>query len=708
MKKKLSLILIIGILVQALLSNTIFVQAADDPKKPIAYSMIGYALNSPEEVSPGKVSINALTAEGSISLTTKKLTQEEVDIIVNSSSSWAIKNGSFIEICYNKAGQVVTINKLYNLTAANCYFDTMKYGAEFSPTKDGNAGNLLAAGWVLDKTEGNIVIGDTNHFEEKYDLSDDVKVYEINTNTNTIDSRELAQLPVTQKTDGEYYKTANRQMAIIVFDSNYLNADSAKVSEIYYLTPQTMVEEKYLIEYDTMALYSCYPDTESGGVLEKPMSRPWLAYTEPFEIVPDKMYFVGDNDVAIYLFNTKDGLVLLDAGWPNCGYLYWSAIEELGFDPRDIKYILLTHGHADHYGTAYEFEKVLNNAGKDPVVYQTYEDTFGYDIYGYPEIGATLKDLPVRSMTDKYYTWEKWVNFGDVRLKPVFTGGHTPGTSSFIFEVTKNDGEVVSFGYMGGYGTVNAVKQGYLRLAFVHGLRYLQQNVEVDYSLPQHMAHFPMLEINKAAEKVGIPFLEALTPGNEEWVNFLERRMVMQTSEEYLQKWRENPYTADGRPIALSAIPVTNEAGGPWKRDEGVYNVTLVDSGKLMHGFNLLQNPNEAFDGVINMYGDNLGDGFQITRDGYMHDPDKWFLQLSLNVDDDYTGVVTGLETGNGPVEAIRDDWSEILRTVYFDSKEEAEAVLAMLEKGKTYEVTMDKNSQILVPEDYTQTFRLK
>lgn len=97
-----------------------------------------------------------------------------------------------------------------------------------------------------------------------------------------------------------------------------------------------------------------------------------------------------------------------------------------------------------------------------------------------------------------------------------------------------------------------------------------------------------------------------------------------------------------------------------------------------------------------------------ITRDGYVHDPDQWFLQISMHVNDDYQGEFSDLtDATNGPIESVHGDhWYEIIRTEYFDSKEDAERVMAALKNGGTYIVTMDKNSNILLAEDIMDTFR--
>ena len=71
----------------------------------------------------------------------------------------------------------------------------------------------------------------------------------------------------------------------------------------------------------------------------KKTPRPWDGYMEPFKIV-DSVYYVGVYQVCTHLIDTGDGLFLIDAGYSNCLYMIIDSIHRLGFDPRDIKYIL--------------------------------------------------------------------------------------------------------------------------------------------------------------------------------------------------------------------------------------------------------------------------------------------------------------------------------------------------------------------------------
>ncbi len=72
----------------------------------------------------------------------------------------------------------------------------------------------------------------------------------------------------------------------------------------------------------------------------------------------DDLYYVGDRLVCVHLIRTDTGLILLDAGYPYTKHFLMESIIRLGFDPADVRWIILTHAHWDHYGAANEFRNL--------------------------------------------------------------------------------------------------------------------------------------------------------------------------------------------------------------------------------------------------------------------------------------------------------------------------------------------------------------
>lgn len=79
----------------------------------------------------------------------------------------------------------------------------------------------------------------------------------------------------------------------------------------------------------------------------------------PFKIF-DNLYYVGNNAVSAYLLVTDQGLILIDALYANYTNRIPTDLKQLGFDVKDIKYILCTHGHFDHCEGAGIIQKLSN------------------------------------------------------------------------------------------------------------------------------------------------------------------------------------------------------------------------------------------------------------------------------------------------------------------------------------------------------------
>lgn len=77
------------------------------------------------------------------------------------------------------------------------------------------------------------------------------------------------------------------------------------------------------------------------------------------QIAPN-LWMLKMGMVNAYLLESQDGLVLIDAGWPNKAAVISNAVEDSGHKLTDIRHLVLTHGHIDHAGSGAE---VLERTG---------------------------------------------------------------------------------------------------------------------------------------------------------------------------------------------------------------------------------------------------------------------------------------------------------------------------------------------------------
>ena len=77
---------------------------------------------------------------------------------------------------------------------------------------------------------------------------------------------------------------------------------------------------------------------------------------EPFKVF-DNLYYVGPGYVSVWLLTTPEGNILFDSAQePYVDYVI-NNIRKVGVDPRSIKYIILSHGHLDHFGGAAKIQE---------------------------------------------------------------------------------------------------------------------------------------------------------------------------------------------------------------------------------------------------------------------------------------------------------------------------------------------------------------
>lgn len=150
----------------------------------------------------------------------------------------------------------------------------------------------------------------------------------------------------------------------------------------------------------------------------------WNRPAEPFRLI-DNVHYVGTHGLSAFLITDPKGHVLIDGGLPESAPLIADNIRKLGFEPKDIRYILVNHAHYDHSGglAALKTETgamLLASAGDRPSLESGRTE-------GRPE----LDGFPAVSV-DREIGDGETIELGGIRLTTMVTPGHTPGCTSWL------------------------------------------------------------------------------------------------------------------------------------------------------------------------------------------------------------------------------------------------------------------------------------
>jgi metallo-beta-lactamase class B len=152
----------------------------------------------------------------------------------------------------------------------------------------------------------------------------------------------------------------------------------------------------------------------------------------------DNLYMLGMKTATAWALTTSGGIILFDAMFHyNVKETVVESLVALGLDPAEIKYVIISHAHNDHFGGAAYLQETYGAR-----IVMSVEDW--EHMRSWPQLGSLAPfprdDIAVRDG----YT----ITLGDTTVTLVATPGHTPGTISPIFPV--RDGEDVHYvGYWG-------------------------------------------------------------------------------------------------------------------------------------------------------------------------------------------------------------------------------------------------------------------
>lgn len=185
----------------------------------------------------------------------------------------------------------------------------------------------------------------------------------------------------------------------------------------------------------------------AGGVAsdgDDPLTRPvassraaeWLAPAEPEKIFGTS-YLVGFGGMSVALIDTGAGLVLVDGALPQAAPAILANVRKLGFDPKDIKFILSTEPHFDHAGGLAALARdtgatvVASARGAEGLRSGKHADDDPQRAYG----GSWPAVTRLRVIGDG-----EVLKLGKTSIAAVATPGHTMGSMSWRWQACAGEG----------------------------------------------------------------------------------------------------------------------------------------------------------------------------------------------------------------------------------------------------------------------------
>jgi metallo-beta-lactamase class B len=160
-------------------------------------------------------------------------------------------------------------------------------------------------------------------------------------------------------------------------------------------------------------------------------------FIEPAKVF-DNLYFVGSKIHSSWALTTSEGIILIDTLYTyNSEEEIIGGLKKLGLDPATVKYVIISHAHADHVGGA----KIMQDRFASRIVMGGPDwDSIEKSVNGYPQ-GKPKRDIVADD--------RQKITLGDTTVTILTTPGHTPGTLSMLFTVRDN-GKPINVAYSGG------------------------------------------------------------------------------------------------------------------------------------------------------------------------------------------------------------------------------------------------------------------
>jgi metallo-beta-lactamase class B len=160
----------------------------------------------------------------------------------------------------------------------------------------------------------------------------------------------------------------------------------------------------------------------------------WTTNHKPFRVIGN-VYYVGSKDLASYLIVTSQGDILINSNLPSSVAQIRKNVEALGFHFKDIKILLISHGHSDHAAGSAEIKRLTGAKymvmdADVPLVESGGKDDFQYGSDAGSHFSATKVERVLRDGDE--------VKLGGVVLVAHKTAGHTKGCTTWTMKVRED------------------------------------------------------------------------------------------------------------------------------------------------------------------------------------------------------------------------------------------------------------------------------
>jgi metallo-beta-lactamase class B len=153
----------------------------------------------------------------------------------------------------------------------------------------------------------------------------------------------------------------------------------------------------------------------------------WNAPQAPFRLYGNSWY-VGTGGLSSVLIDTGNGLILLDAGLPQSAAEIAAHVRALRHDVREIRWILVSHGHFDHVGGVAALQR-MSGARVAASARNAEALRLGGPVQDDPQFGYHSTFPAVKTVVPIADGGS--ITLGNVVLTAHATPGHTPGATSW-------------------------------------------------------------------------------------------------------------------------------------------------------------------------------------------------------------------------------------------------------------------------------------